>query len=122
MENYLGRSGVVRATASLVHPIILKYFMTIAIGFYLYLSSMIQNKSITKIGVIILGLSSWVGALAMFVTYLTLGPNPIKNSALFFIVGIFSLPILAMLLGCERLINLIPFVGQTEKDNIEYIE
>lgn len=128
--NYLGRSGGLRAIASLGHPIILGYFMTIAIGFYLYLTSTIQNKSIKKIGAILLGLGlfvplsrgPWVGALAMFVTYLALGPSPIKKLGTLFIVGIFSLPILAMLPGGGKIMELIPFVGQTEKGNIEYRE
>ncbi len=128
--NYLGRSGGLRAIASLGHPIVLGYFMTIAIGFYLYLSTTIQDKSIKKMGAIILGLGllaplsrgPWVGAFVMFIVYLALGPKPIQKLGTLFIVGIFCLPILAILPGGEKIMNLIPFVGQTEKGNIDYRE
>lgn len=128
--NYLGRSGGLRAIASLGHPIILGYFMTIAIGLYLYLSSSIQNKSIKKISIAILALGlfvplsrgPWVGAFVMFLIYIATGPSPVKKLGTLFIAGVFSLPIVAMLPGGEKIINLIPFVGQTEKGNIEYRE
>ena len=35
--NYLGRAGSLRAISSLGHPIMMGYFVTIAVGFYLFL-------------------------------------------------------------------------------------
>ena len=58
MSNYLARSGEIRAIATLGHPIILGYFMSVAFGFYLFLSNSIQNTTVKRMGflLIILGL------------------------------------------------------------------
>lgn len=130
MSNYLGRSGEIRAVATLGHPIILGYFMTIALGFYLHLSQNIQQKTLKRLGfsVIILGLLApisrgpWVGAAGMIFIFLLYGPSAIKKTSLFLFGAIISFFILAALPGGQKYINLIPFIGETEKSNITYRE
>ena len=128
--NYLGRAGGLRAIASLGHPIVMGYFITIAIGFYFYLCNSIENKWIKRLGALILAFGlyvplsrgPWVGAAAMIVIFILLGPKAIQKLGMLFIAGIFALPLLAVMPGGEKIINLIPFVGETEKGNIEYRE
>ena len=130
MSNYLVRSGEIRALATFGHPIVLGYFMSIALGFYLFLSNSIQNSTVKRMGflIIILGLLAplsrgpWVGAAVLIVVYILQGPMAIKKLGTLFLAGIISFSILAVLPGGQRFINLIPFVGETEKSNITYRE
>ena len=130
MSNYLGRSGEIRALATLSHPIVLGYFMTIALGFYLFLSNSIQNTTVKRMGflLIILGLLAplsrgpWVGAAVLVVVYILQGSMAIKKLSYLFLVSILSFSVLTALPGGEKYINLIPFVGETEKGNIIYRE
>ncbi len=130
MSNYLGRSGEVRAVATLGHPIILGYFMTIALGFYLHLSQYIQQKTLKRLGfiLIILGLLAplsrgpWVGAAAMIVVYLLYGPSAVKKVGLLAFAAMLSFFILSALPGGQKYVNLIPFIGETEKSTITYRE
>ena len=130
MSNYLSRSGEIRAVATLSHPIVLGYFMTIAFGFYLFLSNSIQNTTVKRMGflLIILGLLAplsrgpWVGAAVLIVAYVMQGPMAIKKLSSLFIAAIISFSILAALPGGQKYINLIPFVGESEKGNITYRE
>ena len=130
MSNYLGRSGEIRAVATFSHPIVLGYFMTIALGFYLFLSTAIQNTTVKRVGfmLIILGLLAplsrgpWVGAAVLVVAYVMQGPMAIKKLSSLFIAAIISFSILAALPGGQKYINLIPFVGESEKGNITYRE
>lgn len=130
MSNYLGRSGSIRAMATLSHPIILGYFMTIALGFYLFLSQNINQNGLKKLGfaLIVLGLLAplsrgpWVGAVVMVMVYFLYGPSATKKISMLLFSAIISFSILAALPGGQKYINLIPFIGETEKGNITYRE
>ena len=130
ISNYLARSGEIRAIATLGHPIVLGYFMTIAFGFYLFLSNSIQNTTVKRMGflLIILGLLAplsrgpWVGAAVLIVVYISQGPMAIKKLSALLLAAIISFSILAALPGGQKYINLIPFVGETEIGNITYRE
>ena len=130
MSNYLVRSGEIRALATLGHPIVLGYFMTIAFGFYLFISNSIQNTTFKRLGflLIILGLLAplsrgpWVGAMILLVAYILQGTMAIKKLSILFLAGLISFSILAVSPGGQKFINLIPFAGETEKGNITYRE
>ena len=130
MSNYLARSGEIRALATLSHPIVLGYFMAVAFGFYLFLSNSIQNTTVKRMGflLIILGLLAplsrgpWVGAAVLIVVYISQGPMAIKKLSTLLLAAIISFSILAALPGGQKYIDLIPFVGETEKGNITYRE
>jgi O-antigen ligase len=128
MSNYLARSGGLRAVATLSHPIVLGYFMTIALGFYLFISDSIQNTTFKRIGylIIILGLLAplsrgpWVGAMALVAVFISQGPAAFKKLTMLFLAAIVAFPIMVALPGGQKYIDLIPFVGETEKGNITY--
>jgi O-Antigen ligase len=127
-DRYLSRAGVVRSVASLLQPIVLGYFMAIALGFYLFLSSSIQKKSTKWLGfcILALGLYSplsrgpWIGAALMIVTFLAFGPAAFKKIATLSFISIMLIPILTILPGGEKYLNLIPFIGETETSTISY--
>jgi hypothetical protein len=125
---YLGRSGSLRASSSFGHPIVFGYCMAVALGIYLYLKDHILIKAHKRIalGIILLGLIApmsrgpWVGALAVYLTYMLFSKNGVQNIVKFSFVSIFAFSIATQLPSGEKLINLIPFVGKTEQFNVDY--
>lgn len=128
MISYLERDGDLRALASVGQPIVLGYIMAIGLGFYLLVSQSIHNKLLRRLGLALLlaGLfvplsrGPWVGAAALLVTFIATGPNAMKNLSMLGIAAILSLPILNEIPGGEKIVNLIPFIGTTETENIDY--
>ena len=127
-DQVLSRAGSIRSVASLLQPIVLGYFMCIALGAYLFISTYINNKNLKRFGFLILALGlyapvsrgPWVGATLMILVFLGLGPSAFKRlSAVFFCI-ILLLPTLTIIPGGEKFLNLIPFIGETEKSTITY--
>lgn len=130
LSEYLGRGTGLRALASLGHPIVLGCFTAIAIGFYLYLSTGIQNKTYKRVGalILIIGLLTpvsrgpWMGAIILLILYLLQGPVAFKKLSKLMMVGILAFGILAITPSGGKFIDLLPFIGKTEKYNIDYRE
>jgi O-antigen ligase len=128
MGKYLGRGDSIRAIASLDHSIILGFVMMVSLGFYLFIGRSINNKilRLAGFGLIIGGLISslsrgpWVGTTALLLVFIAFGKNAIRRLTLLFIAFIFALPVLNWIPGGDKVINLIPFVGETDKENVEY--
>lgn len=127
---YLGRNSAIRAIATFGHPIMFGYCMLVALGIYLYIKDFINNKTLKRIGLIIilLGLVAplsrgpWVGAAVMYTAYLLMSKNGIASLIKFGFGGLIAFAIATQLPNGEKLINLIPFVGKTEQFNVEYRE
>lgn len=130
MGSYLGRGDSLRAMASLGHPIILGFIMTIGLGFYLFIAPSIKSKilRLTGFGLIIAGLIAslsrgpWVGTAVLLLVLVAYSKKALRGFALLIIMAIFALPVLNLIPGGQKVINLIPFVGETDKENIEYRE
>ncbi|MEJ1341024.1 MAG: O-antigen ligase family protein [Candidatus Sedimenticola sp. (ex Thyasira tokunagai)] len=130
MLHYLGRAGVLRGISAAGHPIALGYVMAVAIGCYLYLQHSIKNKLIRRFGMALLvaGLIAalsrgpWVGAAVLVVVFVSTGPHALRRLTTLGLAALVSLPLLAALPSGEKVINLIPFIGETEKNNITYRE
>ena len=126
--SYMGRDGALRATASFGHSIAFGYTMTIALGLYLYVQSTIKKKifKFAGFGVIALGLLAplsrgpWVGAAVLITIYLYLGKNGISNLLKFMMVCAITLAFVLVLPFGDKIINLIPFVGKTDIQNVDY--
>lgn len=130
LGNYLPRDGFVRAIASFGHPIVMGYVMSISIGLYLFVSSNIANKTHRRLlgGTLVLGLIAplsrgpWVGAAALIAIFIALGPNPIKATIKAIALGaVTSLTLLATPYH-DRVIDLLPFIGTVETNNIDFRE
>lgn len=127
---YLGRDGMLRASASTGHSIALGFVMSVAIGLYLFLQSSIRNKLMNRLawfGLFIglmapLSRGPWVGTVVIFIAYIITGRAAIKSLMTFALLGAISLPLLASLPFGERVISLLPFVGSVDKGNIDYRE
>lgn len=121
---------MLRVSASAGHPIALGYLMVVGMGLYLFLQRFIQQKNISRFGFALLtaGLIAplsrgpWVGAAVLFFIFIATGRNPIRRLMSLAFVGILILPLITMLPGTDRVINLLPFIGTTEKSTIDYRE
>lgn len=128
MTGYLGRDGLLRVSASVGHPIALGYLMVVGMGFYLFLQEKIQQKTIRRLGMVLLaaGLIAplsrgpWLGACVLFIVFIATGRNPVHRLMGLALSGTLALLLISTLPGGERVINLLPFIGTTEKSNVEY--
>lgn len=128
--SYLFRGAALRAQVSAGHAIALGYLMAIAIGFWLYLRSRVQQTPLANMVTVCLCLGllatlsrgPWVVAVVIFFAYLALGPRGVVRlfnaSVIFALVAglVLILPIR------ERVIALLPFVGTVDAQNITYRE
>ena len=127
---YLGREegGSLRAMATTGHSIVLGYVVAVAVGFFLYLRRSVTSPMAWGLGllVLIVGLISpvsrgpWVGATAMLLVFVAIGPSPGMRLAKLGLLGAITLPVLlASPLG-ERIIDYLPFVGTVEAQTVTY--
>lgn len=127
---YLGRDGLLRAYASTGHSIALGLIMAVAIGLFLFLRSSIRRNIFRRLGWLVLftGLIAplsrgpWVGAVIILIAHTVTGASATKKLFFIGIFCIFFVPLLSTLPGGEKIINLLPFVGTVDKNNIDYRE
>ncbi|MDP3818620.1 MAG: O-antigen ligase family protein [Methylotenera sp.] len=128
MGSYLGRGDNLRAMASLGQPIVLGYVMAITLGFYLFMAKSIKSRTLRTLGLLLilaglyapLSRGPWVGAAAIVIVFIATGPYAIKRLSMLGLAMLVSLPLLGVIPGGQKIINLLPFVGTTEKENIDY--
>jgi O-antigen ligase len=104
--------------------------MMVALGFYLFIVPSIKSNVVRLAGfaLILAGLISslsrgpWVGTAALLLVFIAFGKNVTKRFTLIIIAVIFALPVLNWVPGGQKIINLIPFIGETDKENVEYRE
>jgi O-antigen ligase len=104
--------------------------MVVGIGFYLFLQRSIQQTLIRRIGMMLLaaGLFAplsrgpWVGAAVLLVVFISTGRSPARRLMILALAALLVLPLVSILPGGEKVINLLPIIGSTEKENIDYRE
>src|SRR5262249_9991718 len=62
----------------------------------------------------------WVGAAVVLLTYLAIGPNAIANLGKVAMIGIVGVALLSVTPVGSRLIEMLPFVGTTDQENVTY--
>jgi len=62
----------------------------------------------------------WVGAAALVTIYLYLGKNGVSNLLKFMMGSLLVLSFVLVLPFGDKIINLIPFVGKTDSQNMDY--
>jgi len=130
MTGYLGRDGMLRANVTAGQAIALGYLMVVGLGLYLFIQSYIQRNFIRRLGMLLLaaGLITplsrgpWIGAAVLIVIFIVTGRYAARRLMILALILSFTLPLLSVLPGGERVINLLPFIGTTEKGNIDYRE
>ncbi len=130
MTLYLGRGDMLRAVASAGHSIALGYLMLVGIGLYLFLQRAIKPKLARRsgAGLLIAGLLSslsrgpWVGAVTVLIVYIATGRKAVQRLMLLVAACLLAFPLIAILPGGMKVINLLPIVGTTDKGSIDYRE
>ena len=64
----------------------------------------------------------WVGAMALLATFIATGPHAIKRLVILSMAAIAAIPLISVMPGGEKVINLLPIIGNVEKNNIDYRE
>lgn len=129
-SGYLGRDGLLRASVSTGQPIPLGLVMLTALGLFFFLSQQVPRTKnrlrwlgwLVLTGGLVASLSRgpWVGALLTVIVFLALGPKPVKQLLGLGILGLISLPVLALFPAGQRVLNLLPFIGQVDEFNVTY--
>jgi O-antigen ligase len=128
ISGYLSRGGSLRASATTGQAIALGYTITVAIGFYLFLQESVRSRLQRLLGALLLagGLFAplsrgpWIGALAMITVFIATGRQAAKRLIFMGLAGILALPLLAILPGGQKVLDLLPFIGSVEVENITY--
>lgn len=125
---YLSRGGSLRASATTGQAIALGFVISVAIGFYLYLQEDVRSKLQRSLGALLLagGLFAplsrgpWIGAAVIIVVFIGTGRKAIKRLMLLGAAGALALPLLAVVPGGQKVLDLLPFIGTVEVENITY--
>lgn len=125
---YMPRGEYLRAVATLGQPIVMGYVMVVALGIFLSLNNAIKSKSLRLLGFTLLlgGLVAplsrgpWIGAVFLILVYIATGPSAIKRLTMLAIAVLIIMPFLGQIPAGQKVIDLLPFVGTTEKENIDY--
>ncbi|MEJ1355184.1 MAG: O-antigen ligase family protein [Candidatus Sedimenticola sp. (ex Thyasira tokunagai)] len=128
LHGYLSRDHILRASSAVGQPIVLGYVMVVAIGFYLFLKPHITSRLYQRLGIIllILGLIAslsrgpWVGFVALLVVFIITGPRAVRHLSALTLAASLSFAMLFIIPGGQRVINLLPFVGETGESTISY--
>lgn len=130
ISSYLGRSGSLRAIATTGQAIALGYVISVAIGFYLFLQGSVRSRMQRRLGALLLAAGlfvplsrgPWVGAAAIIAVFIATGRSAAKRLMLLALAAVLALPLLAVIPGGEKVLDLLPFIGSVEKHNITYRE
>ena len=122
------RAGSLRTVASTSGAPVLGFLMVVAFGLVLYLQAFIKNRKMVYLagGVIILCLLAtkargpWLGLVVLVAAYLYTGKAAIKNIFKLSAIGLAILPILMVTSTGQKFIDLLPFIGDTRTDTVDY--
>jgi hypothetical protein len=129
LGKYLGRGNLaLRGQASTGHPIVLGFVIATALGCVLYVRTFIPNMLARRLVIALLvgGLGAalsrgpWVGAAATVLVFIATGPGAGRQIAKYAVIALLTLPMLRSLPGGQTLVELLPFVGSIETENIDY--
>jgi len=120
------RDGMLRTSSVFASPIVLGYIATIALGaflgirakktyYYRMLFLLLLSALLTP-----LSRGPWVGFLVFIIVFIWYAPRRNKSLAKFIIYGTLSFIVLLMTPYGTKIINLLPFVGDTDSGNISY--
>nr|WP_298163846.1 O-antigen ligase family protein [uncultured Pseudomonas sp.] len=130
ISSYLGRGGSLRAIATTGQAIALGYVISVAIGFYLFLQGNVRSRLQRRLGALLLAAGlfvplsrgPWVGAAAIIAVFIATGRSAAKRLMLLVLAAALALPLLAVIPGGQKVLDLLPFIGSVEKHNITYRE
>ncbi|MGY4527338.1 O-antigen ligase family protein [Pseudomonas sp. TE21394] len=130
MSGYLSRGGSLRASVTTGQAIVLGYVMSVAIGLFLFLQGYLRHPWQRLMGVLLLaaGLFAplsrgpWIGAMVIVVVFIALGRGALRRLVLLAAAGMLALPLLTAVPGGDKVLDLLPFIGNVDRENITYRE
>ncbi|WP_200625969.1 O-antigen ligase family protein [Pseudomonas sp. LAM2023] len=130
MSGYLDRGGSLRASVTTGQAIVLGYVMSVAIGLFLFVQGYVRRPWQRLMGALLLaaGLFAplsrgpWIGAMVIVVVFVALGKGALRRLALLAAAGMLALPLLTAVPGGDKVLDLLPYIGNVDKDNITYRE
>lgn len=130
MSGYLSRGGSLRASVTTGQAIVLGYVMSVAIGLFLFLQGYLRRPWQRLMGALLLaaGLFAplsrgpWIGAMVIVVVFIALGRGALRRLVLLAAAGLLALPLLTAVPGGDKVLDLLPFIGTVDKENITYRE
>lgn len=123
-----GEGGGLRANVTSLNAIALGYTMMIALIFALALNRSLAARwqAFLLTGILIGGLFAplsrgpWVGAVVGVFAAMAFGPGGVKRTAKLLLVGSIAFGIVLLSPYGSKLMDLLPFVGTVESDNVTY--
>ncbi|MBV4491488.1 O-antigen ligase family protein [Pseudomonas oryzicola] len=130
MSGYLDRGGSLRASVTTGQAIVLGYVMSVAIGLFLFVQGYVRRPWQRLMGALLLaaGLFAplsrgpWIGAMVIVVMFVALGKGAVRRLALLAAAGMLALPLLTVIPGGDKVLDLLPYIGNVDKENITYRE
>lgn len=124
------RDGMLRATASIEHPLYLGMLMMVGLGLYLFIANYIQSPILKFIGlsIMLLGLLAplskgpWTGTALMLFMFYVSGHNKFKNGILIAVAASIFTIVIVNSGYTEKILSLLPFVGNVDTGNVDYRE
>ncbi|MDZ3991738.1 O-antigen ligase family protein [Pseudomonas sp. Teo4] len=126
--NYLSRGGSLRASATTGQAIALGYVISVAIGLFLFVQAYVRKPIHRYLGALLLaaGLFAplsrgpWIGAGVIIAAFIATGRGAVRRFILLGLAGVLCVPLLSVVPGGEKVLNLLPFIGNIETENITY--
>jgi O-antigen ligase len=130
MKGYLSRGGSLRASVTAGQAIALGYVITVAIGLFLFVQGFVRSQLQRNLGALLLAAGlfvplsrgPWVGAVVMIVVFIAMGKRAVTRLSLLALAGVLSIPLLTIVPGGEKILDLLPFIGSVDNENITYRE
>ena len=125
---YQERTGILRAIVTAGHSIALGYLMVVGMGLYLFLKRSIRIKFIRRLGMALLAVGliatlargPWVGAVVLLAVFIATGRSAVPRLAGLAAAAVLALSLIAVLPGGEKVTNMLPFIGSTDRESIDY--
>lgn len=125
---YKTRGGFIRPAVTIIDSIALGYVIVAGLAAYLYLQGLVSGRWRRWLGwlVLVAGVlgslsrGPWVGAVLVVLVFMLTGPHPVRRLMQGAAAGVTGFFVLSLLPAGQKLISLLPFVGQEEQGNVEY--
>jgi hypothetical protein len=126
-NSYLTRAGNLRASGTIGHAIAAGYVCAAALGLYLYLRTVISSVFMRRLAMLViaggllgaLSRAPWLGAVAMIVVFMALGPSPVASLSKLGLAVVATLPVLLATDIGSKIIDYLPWVGEVDARNVD---
>ncbi len=120
--------GPLRAITVTTFPIVLGYVIMFGLGFFAYIAPRLRPFWRTSsiwlllVGGLLASLSRgpWVGAVAVALVMIAIGPNATKRIVWSVVIAGVSVLIMSTTTRGRLILELLPFIGSAETENVEY--